>query len=556
MFFAVKEKTIFDAHELYLEGKYDKALSLCEQILAKNPESYSAINLIANIYFIKGDFEKGEQYLFKLKDFYLKRKEYDKAIAILERLMHIQPQNVHYMKQIAEIFDLDGREIQSIRMQLKIAEIYRHSGDFKACSGIYTELTAMYPDKPDLTRKCINSLTLLGAHDKLFKVVKSKVLPSSNFDRDEKDDLILLCVENGAGADVFGTHLADFLKGGQDRLTLIENSLIKYFTEKRDDRLFLEIAKVIGWEALEEIIKIVSLTSPENIPEKPDDKPIDVVSTVTSSETVSAMDDVLKRIELLQGKTHAEEQPYVPEPEETVSEDIISEQEETTADVPEETAEPIIEKFEKENTDIDIQPVEIESHMDKGSVDVEPENIELESLLEDSGEIKVDAEISGLEKFETTDSEPDVATLDGLESFDFEVPVTAEPQIEPKTEPITEPDEIAPPEPVAMEEFEAPAKEEGDIFASFDTDDKPDDSDIFASFEQEAETITEKPKIEQIDMSDVQIEIKQGEDMFADLENQEKEKEPSKPPQKKITLDKDDIKPTDNKGKDIFDMEV
>ncbi|PLX65756.1 MAG: hypothetical protein C0602_13580 [Denitrovibrio sp.] len=576
MFFAVKEKTIFDAHELYLSGKYDKALSLCEQILAKNPESYSALNIIANIYFIKDEFQKGEQYLYKMKDFFVRRKEFDKAIGIMERLLSIRPNSAEYMKVIADIYDRADKEDLSIRQQLKIADLYRHEGDFKACAGIYTEMTAMYPHKPELIKKTITSLALIGAFDKMFKVAKSKVFPSGNFDMDEKDDVLLLCAENGASADVFKDQILHFLNGGSDRLSIIENSLIKYFTDHKNDKLFNDIAAITGREALNEIAKIVSLTSPENIPEESPEK------TETADENIieAQQPEEQKETEPAAEKDNVEE-PLKEEPEEVIEAAMDSEENNSAVD---ETA---LETFETDVQEVvKTQQVELDTHMQTAEENIETEAIELDSFNENDTEPKVDDSVEGLEKFEPDEEQVEVSTIEELESFDI-APVKSGEEIQkPEETPAAE-------EPHSIDEYDVPEKPAEDLFSMFASDDKQGGGDIFSAFDdvqtvekkQEYDLETEQaeePKektdqskpldifegmheekkkdkekiVEKIDMSDVKIESREQEDMFADLVEEKKEKKPSYEAQKKIEIDKSDITPSENEGKDIFDMEV
>lgn len=554
MFFAVKEKTIFDAHELYLSGSYDKALSLCEQILAKNPESYSALNIIANIYFIKGDYEKGEQYLYKMKDFFLKKREYEKAEGIADRLLSIRPDYIEYMKVKLDIYEKAGKEEHCIRQQLKMADVLRHAGDFKACAGIYTEMTAMYPHRPELIKKVINRLSMIGAFDKIFKIAKSKVFPSGNFSKEEKDDIILLCAENGASADVFKDQTVDFLKGGSERLALIEEPLIKYFTDHKDDKLFNDIAEVTGREALEAIIKIISLNSPDHAPEFLD-KPM---------------------------------KPAEPDPEPETDETIAvksPDQEETAETEP--NIEYALETFDKdEETGVETESLRIETHMQKAEY-VEPEQIELEELNSEDESLKIDTGLDGLEKFEPQKDAAEVSAPEGLESFNIEPVETQDGQeTEPETEEADK-EEIQPAD-VPIDMFDIPEKpgddifalfEEGEgggsgnIFAEFDNpqpeqsekpenedepSDKPDSrekEDIFEGLVQEKK-VKEQKEVQKIDMSDVKIEKREEEDMFEGLVEEQKEKVPAKKPEKKIQIDKNEIKPSEKEGKDIFDMEV
>lgn len=263
----MKAQSIFDAHDLYLSGRYGKALSVCEQLLARNPDSYSATNIIANIYLNQGDKPRGEVYLNKLKDYFLKRKKYDSALAVLKRLSELYPLKDTYPLEIAEIYRQSGREFLMQRKYLDIAELNRREGYFQKSADILVKLSGLYTGNFEMDRLIINRLALLGLKKDLAGVIKTKVL-GRKLPREQRDDIILLCVDTGCCLEEIVPFLPDFLWAQPERLPLVEGLIVAHFTENRDDALLHDLGDAIGAEKIAPLIAKIREAAPENLPEE------------------------------------------------------------------------------------------------------------------------------------------------------------------------------------------------------------------------------------------------------------------------------------------------
>jgi len=538
MFFSVKEQNIFDAHELYLDGKYDKALRLCEQLLAVNPDSYSALNILANIYFINNDYDKGELYIYKLKDYFVKKNEYDKAIAFMKRLVAMRPEKIKHYKDIGDLYLTKGDKRSYFNSYIAAAEIYRHSGHFKNSADIYLEIAENVIDTKYLLT-IINKMVVINAIDQVGELASKYIFDSEAFTDEEKDDITLLCAESGCKVDYYIHTAPAFLSRGSGRIAFIEDALVNYFSAKQDDDLFY---KVTSTEAdVSSFLERLKEIAPENMPH------------ITKDEVEHVLE------------------------EEGIVEEVVDEE------LPEEAA-PNVEAMEivtdkvEQSEEIELEQVELDSHIESVDTDVHIEQIELDSYDVPDAKPILNTDISGLEKFDAVDDTAEVPVLDGLETYDFYVAPapTESPEME-ETE-IDEPEavldnfddtEVVYPKEEGLDLFDEKTQESDsdDIFSNFDSGEEVKaDDDIFSSFEKpepsenkdifeneyENEEVTEK-EVEQIDMSDVNLENIEKEDMFAGLVDEEKEEE-KKP--ETVKIDMSDIKTDVKKETDIFDQEV
>jgi len=650
MFFAVKEKTIFDAHELYLSGKYDKALMVCEEILARNPESYSALNIIANIYFIKNDFDKGEAYIYKLKDLFVQMKDYNKAIGVLHRLVSMKPERERYHRDIAEIYHKSGREKHRVREMLLVAENYRRDGKFKRCAEIYMEISGFYEDNPELDKFLVKKLTLIGATDQLAKIADKNY--NKGFSKDEIDDIVLVCAEHDCRPESFIKYIPDFLDGTKGRLKFVEDLLYNYLSKSFDEELLKQIIEntddgelLLFLEKLRDIsnspiitktlIKLESLKNNRDrikgyIFELYINSALDMYEIydiccdtgnyiayeeafkvlfqeMSDAEKMSRLDDLGKlyaRFE--QGEKDRFTNVYIDtntfpenfvgfisnplsccEEIEKLSVGLFSSEEKTSTskeDTEIEVHTEISEESATEDTEEKLTSIKpdddsgfiIESHMaEDDSEEPAIQEIELDSFDEDSGEVSVDTSIELEPLVEEGEAAVDTS-VSGLETFEQDDDLSAEPEEKLIGAEHFQPEDAQPNKETMEDPFEISEENSKDPFAAFDVSGDEDKQDIFAAFSTESEKYEEPDKdifagtdeqkktepekeVKQIDMSDVEIpekkeEKEEKEDIFEGYEQGQKTEQ--KKVSKKIDIDEDEIKPSDTKGKDIFDMEV
>ncbi|NOZ43630.1 MAG: tetratricopeptide repeat protein, partial [bacterium] len=84
-------------------GNYNKALSLLKKIIQLDPQSHNAIRQIGEIYLITGDFETAE--------------------LLIEKAISLKPSNPKYYISMVEVFYNTGRKKEAINIMEKVVRL-------------------------------------------------------------------------------------------------------------------------------------------------------------------------------------------------------------------------------------------------------------------------------------------------------------------------------------------------------------------------------------------------------------------------------------------------
>lgn len=229
MLFGSKEPDIFDAHSLYVEGKYIKALHAYEEYYARHSDSLSAIRMMANIYLMSEDRAKGESLLIKLAERFLASERYYDALSIISKLMIISSDKPRFYRMAADIYEKMDRQKLAMRFLFQLADMYRAAGKFAECSALLAEIAERNADDKRLIIKVMRKLTVLGSHKELSEIltdcVKSGVL--SDF---EVDDVIVYLLESNCQPQLVMPFLKDFIERNPENFYIAEEMLTAYFS--------------------------------------------------------------------------------------------------------------------------------------------------------------------------------------------------------------------------------------------------------------------------------------------------------------------------------------
>ncbi len=243
MLFGSKEPDIFDAHNMYVEGKYIKALHAYEEYYARNSDSLSAIRMMANIYLMSEDRAKGESLLIKLAERFLSSERYYDALSIISKLMIISLDKPRFYRMAADVYEKMGREKLAMRYLFQLADMYRSAGKFAECSAQLMEIAKRNLDDKRLIIKVMRKLTVLGSHKELSEILtdcaKSSVL--SDF---EVDDMVVYLLESNCQPQLVMPFLKDFIKRNPENFYIAEEMLTTYFSRNFNVAEFEDIVSV------------------------------------------------------------------------------------------------------------------------------------------------------------------------------------------------------------------------------------------------------------------------------------------------------------------------
>jgi len=262
MFFGVREKSIFDAYELYRRRKYDKALAACEEIYAMNMDSYASLNLMGDILLKKGESKRAEQKFLKLTDYFRNTGQFYKAIGILRKLLKYKPDNERYMRLAAEIYRDAGRDGLMVRELFDLAEVFRFEGKFDKCAALYVEISGMFKSNPELDRKIIHKLSVIGHVESIVKIAVRNHYRGT-FDETELDDVLILCGESGYLSSDIMRFVPGFISRNRDRMYLIEDIVHRYVKTSFDLDFIEKIVSNAGYAVSENLMRMIKEDYPD-----------------------------------------------------------------------------------------------------------------------------------------------------------------------------------------------------------------------------------------------------------------------------------------------------
>jgi tetratricopeptide (TPR) repeat protein len=608
MLLSAREKTIFDAHDLFCRKKYTKSLAVCEEIYATNMDSYSSLNLIAEIYLKRDDFGKAEQYLFKLIDHFRERGLYDHAIAIVKKLLKIKPDNEEYIRLIAKIFKDAGRENLMVRQLFKLAEIYRFEGKFDKCASLYGEISDMFDLHPDLDRKIIKRLSIIGHVDTIVRIAL-KNHEAKSFEDEELDDVVLLCAESGHSAPEVISFIPGFLERNVGALSFVEDIIFNHLRLDYSDDFLNKIIESAGYMECENLLlklkeeitelnifkyllaiesekgnrdKVKGLVYELYIENLLDLKAIEDVSFMVKKPfafeeaikiDVDFLNDseifdmlrVLEQIYIKSGDTERAESLAVyikysklpnlskfisNPPEAPVSIEARLDKRTVVAQAKVEIQETVPEEHVEDETPVsEKNMVEIETFQTDSEEAVSGQEIELSDDYGENGDTNIiEVAIDGIETFEKNDeSIVESEILTGLETFEFS-----------ETDSVNQAEEEQVDFLSGFEGNDTGNYVDAEPLSGFGEDEEVSTSeqdDIFENLLEQSEDRNGNAEPEKIDISDIELEEKEEEDIFAGLEIEEKQSEETEE-QEKIKLDEKDKNSIKKNDSDIFDMEI
>lgn len=155
------------------DGFNVKAIAIYRKISKVDPNSVETLLKLAELYQLQGlSREAREQYL-QATEFYKKRKEIDRALDVLRKLVQLDPENINFRNRLAAECDAAGRGEDAARAYIESAEILLRRDDQPAAETALRKAADLDPrnsrvqlmrariaiarQEPDVAEKIINA---------------------------------------------------------------------------------------------------------------------------------------------------------------------------------------------------------------------------------------------------------------------------------------------------------------------------------------------------------------------------------------------------------------
>jgi len=239
MLFKPKEPDIFEAHSLYVDGKYDKALHEYEMYYAQNADSTSALRMMANIHLMSEDRAKAESLLTRLADKYIDSGQYYSALNVISRLLLFSSDKQKLYRQAAETYRKLNRPRLATRYIFALADMYKSAGKFSECSAILMEIAKENPEDERILTRILRKLTVLGMHKEISEILTMSADKGSLPDY-EVDDVTVYLLESNCSTDLVMPFVKNLLCRNPHSFEIAEHALINHLSRNFDPQEFMD----------------------------------------------------------------------------------------------------------------------------------------------------------------------------------------------------------------------------------------------------------------------------------------------------------------------------
>ena len=161
----VDKNKIFQKAEKFIKsGKIQNAIDEYYKILEENPEDWTIINTIGDLYARIGKIDEAVGEFSKIVEYYFKEGFYTKAIAILKKINRLAPDKIEPALKMAECYVLQGLPAEAKSIYFELAENYVSKKNIKKAIKIYEKIIELEKDNPKLRL----NLAKLYTKEKMF----------------------------------------------------------------------------------------------------------------------------------------------------------------------------------------------------------------------------------------------------------------------------------------------------------------------------------------------------------------------------------------------------
>ena len=133
------QKMLAKASEVLLQGDKDKAISLYEDIIAKDPNNAEAHMKLADLYTEKGMKDRASHELLLLGNAYYESRLFKNALKYFQRVLELDPGHIDARTKAAEIYVNEEMEREAKLEYLAIAEHYLSANDLNKAEEFATK---------------------------------------------------------------------------------------------------------------------------------------------------------------------------------------------------------------------------------------------------------------------------------------------------------------------------------------------------------------------------------------------------------------------------------
>jgi len=265
-----REATLKHADKLLKQGKLDAAIAEYVRLVEEQPQDWTTINMLGDLYLRAGNNEKAIEQYIRVADHQFAEGFFPKSAALYKKALKLEPENEHILMQLAEIGERQGKFVDAKQFLRQVARQRQGRGEDRAAAECILRLGSLPEADVESRVAAVKAAQQLGDGFRAVELLKEA---AQLLEKQNKHNEALQLLADAAEIDPFDAELRvtlarEFLGLGQPKRA---RAYLSFETAGDDPELLLALATVEFAEGKEEDARIamarVLALAPDREPE-------------------------------------------------------------------------------------------------------------------------------------------------------------------------------------------------------------------------------------------------------------------------------------------------
>jgi len=238
--FGKKKTTFEDALSFYSKRQYKKALAVCDELEDAKQGSFELRNLKGDILFKINKKDDAVNYYKQLIDSLVKDAYYERAIAIIKKMLRNAPERGEFRDTLAQVYGEKGLVAEKAKIYMEIAREYEASKNFDDYVRVMDEVLETEPNDKEFYFDYVSKLEQIGKFSNICNVA-GIALEKLDLSDDEAASMVEKCIDNDCEEGSFIKYIPAYIKVNPDETDKGLDMAEKYLSEEIDKGFISEL---------------------------------------------------------------------------------------------------------------------------------------------------------------------------------------------------------------------------------------------------------------------------------------------------------------------------
>ena len=140
-----KAKAVRAAEKFLAQGKIPSAIKEYRQIVDNDPEDFTALNMLGDLYARQNDKQEATQCFLRIAEHYREEGFESKAIAMYKKIDRINPRSPEIANKLALLYESQGLVVDARAQYMIIAEAWLRDGQSRKALEILRKVADLEP---------------------------------------------------------------------------------------------------------------------------------------------------------------------------------------------------------------------------------------------------------------------------------------------------------------------------------------------------------------------------------------------------------------------------